>query len=339
MKLIKSKKKKIISIYLSNTYKKIKIILIKKKNYLLMDYNIYLNLKTYIFFFFKNYKFIIIPYGENIKNINSLKIIWKFMIINKINTYSNIIIIGGGVLGDLISFSCSVYFRGIKYYLLPTSFLSQIDSSIGGKTAINFYTKNTLGLITYPIFIFINYNIIYFMKKKDFIDGYSEIIKYSLLNCKKFFFYLYKKNNIKKIINRCCYIKSKIISQDYYEINIRSSLNLGHTYAHCIENNKILKLSHGKSVSLGIIFCLFFSSFFYNFKKKILTKIINFFLKFNFLIKNKIKFSKKMILKITLDKKFNYKINYILIKKIGFCIKKTIKKKIFILFLKKFYEI
>ncbi|MFI4878671.1 MAG: hypothetical protein ACH6QP_00175 [Candidatus Carsonella ruddii] len=339
MKLIKSKNKKIINIYLSNTYKNIKIILIKKKNYLLMDYNIYMKLKIYINFFFKNYKFIIIPYGENIKNINSLKIIWKYMIINKINNYSNIIIFGGGVLGDLISFSCSIYFRGIKYFLLPTTFLSQIDSSIGGKNAINFYSKNTLGSITYPNFIFINYNIIYFMKKKDFIDGYSEIIKYSILNCKNFFFYLYKKNNIKKIINKCCYIKSKIISQDYYETNIRSSLNLGHTYAHCIENNKILKLSHGKSVFLGIIFSLFFSSFFFIFEKKILIKIINLFLKYNFSIKKKLKFSKKMIFKIILDKKFNYKINYILIRKIGFCIKKTIKKKIFLLFLKKFYEI
>ncbi|MFI4883891.1 MAG: hypothetical protein ACH6QK_00720 [Candidatus Carsonella ruddii] len=339
MKLIKTKNRKIINIYLSNTYKKIKIIFIKKKNYLLIDYNIYLNLKKYINFFFKNYKFIIIPYGENIKNINSLKIIWKYMIINKINNYSNIIIIGGGVLGDLISFSCSIYFRGIKYFLFPTSFLSQIDSSIGGKTAINFYSKNTIGSITYPNFIFINYNIIYYMKKKDFIDGYSEVIKYSILNCKKFFFYLYKKKNIKKIINRCCYIKSKIISQDYYEINIRSSLNLGHTYAHCIENNKILKLSHGKSVSLGIIFCLFFSSFFYIFNKKKLIKIIKIFIKFNFLIKNKLKFSKKMIFKIIFDKKFNYKINYILIRKIGFCIKKTIKKQILLLFLKNFYEI
>ncbi|MFI4870092.1 MAG: hypothetical protein ACH6QM_00470 [Candidatus Carsonella ruddii] len=339
MKLIKTKNKKIINIYLSNTFKKIKNIFIKKKNYLLIDYNIYINLKKYINFFFKNYKFIIIPYGENIKNINSLKIIWKYMVINKINNYSNIIIIGGGVLGDLISFSCSIYFRGIKYFLFPSSFLSQIDSSIGGKTAINFYTKNTIGSINYPNFIFINYNIIYYMKKKDFIDGYSEVIKYSILNCKKFFFYLYKKKNIKKIINRCCYIKSKIVSQDYYEINIRSSLNLGHTYAHCIENNKILKLSHGKSVSLGIIFCLFFSSFFYNFNKKTLIKIIKIFIKFNFLIKNKLKFSKKMIFKIIFDKKFNYKINYILIREIGFCIKKTIKKQIFLLFLKNFYEI
>ncbi|MFI4883725.1 MAG: hypothetical protein ACH6QQ_00745 [Candidatus Carsonella ruddii] len=339
MKLIKTKNRKIINIYLSNTYKKIKIIFIGKKNYLLIDYNIYLKIKKYIICFFKNYKFIIIPNGENIKNINSLKIIWKYMIINKINNYSNIIIVGGGVLGDLISFSCSIYFRGIKYFLFPTSFLSQIDSSIGGKTAINFYSKNTIGSISYSNFIFINYNIIYYMKKKDFVDGYSEIIKYSILNCKKFFFYLYKKKNIKKIINRCCYIKSKVIAQDYYEINIRSSLNLGHTYAHCIENNNILKLSHGKSVSLGIVFSLFFSSFFYILNKKILIKIINFFLKFNLLIKKKIKFSKKMIFKIILDKKFNYKINYILIKKIGFCIKKTIKKKIFLLFLKKFYEI
>ncbi|MBY0585407.1 3-dehydroquinate synthase, partial [Candidatus Carsonella ruddii] len=247
--------------------------------------------------------------------------------------------IGGGVIGDLVSYACSSYFRGIKYCLLPTTLLSQIDSSIGGKNAINFYSKNTLGNINFPIFIFVNYSIIFYMKKNDFKDGYSEIIKYSLINCKKFFFYLYKKKNIKKIIIRSCYIKSKIISQDYYEINFRSVLNLGHTYAHCIENNKIIKYSHGESVSIGIIFSLFISSLFYNFEKNILKKIIFLFLKLSFYIKNKIKFSKKMIDKIILDKKFDNKINYILIRKIGYCIKKNLKKKILIIFLKKFYEI
>ncbi|WP_433927804.1 3-dehydroquinate synthase family protein [Candidatus Carsonella ruddii] len=339
MKLIKTKKNFLINIYLNNSYKKINNFLNIKNYLLIFDYNIYLLFFNFIKIHFKKFKFIIFPYGENVKNINSLKIFWKYMIKKKINKNYITFIIGGGVMGDFASYACSSYFRGIKHCLLPTSLLSQIDSSIGGKNAINFFSKNTLGNINFSIFIFINYSIIFYMKKNEFKDGYSEIIKYSLLNCKKLFFYLYKKNNIKKIIIRSCYIKSKIISQDYYEINFRSVLNLGHTYAHCIENNNIKKFTHGESVSIGIIFCIFLSSFFYNFKKTIIKKIIFLFLKFNFFIKNNLKFSNKMINKIILDKKFDNKINYILLKKIGYCIKKNLNKKILIIFLKKFYEI
>ncbi|UNB92100.1 hypothetical protein ACJEC8_01150 [Candidatus Carsonella ruddii] len=339
MKLIKTKKINLINIYLSNSYKKLNNFFIKKKKLILLDYNIYINLKNYFNIFFKKYNFLIFPNGENVKNINSLKIIWKYMIKNKINKNYNIIIIGGGVMGDLVGFASSTYFRGIDFCLLPTSLLSQIDSSIGGKNAINFFSKNTLGNISFPKFIFINYFIIFYMKKKEFKDGYSEIIKYSLINCKKLFFYLYNKNNIKKIINRSCYIKNKIISQDYYENNIRSILNFGHTYAHCIENNKIKQFTHGESVSIGIIFSLFISSIFYNIHKKIIIKILNIFIKFNFYIKNYLKFSNKMIKKIIFDKKFNNKINYILIRKIGYCVKKIINKKLLIFFLKNFYEI
>ncbi|BFI90848.1 3-dehydroquinate synthase [Candidatus Carsonella ruddii] len=338
MKIIKTKKKFLTNIYIDN-YFNIKNIIKNKNKFLILDYNIYLLFFNILKKNLKKFNFIIIPFGENYKNINILKIIWKYMIKKKINKNYLSVIIGGGVLGDVSGFICSSYFRGIKYCLFPTTFLSQIDSSIGGKNAINFFSKNTIGNISNPIFIFINYNIIFYMKKKEFLDGYSELIKYSIINNKKFFFYIYKKNIFKKIVSRSCYIKSKIISQDYYENNYRTILNLGHTYAHCIENNKIKKFSHGKSVALGIIFSYFLSSFYYNINFNILKKNIYLFLKFNFYIKNKLNFSKNMINKIILDKKFNNKINYILIKNIGNCIKKIFKKQKLIFFLKKFYEI
>ncbi|XZR53030.1 MAG: 3-dehydroquinate synthase [Candidatus Carsonella ruddii] len=338
MKIIKTKKSFLTNIYINNFFQINKIIKNKKK-FLILDYNIYLLFFVKIKKELKTFNFIVVPFGENFKNINTLKIIWKYMIKKRINKNYLTIIIGGGVLGDISGFICSSYFRGIKYCLFPTTLLSQIDSSIGGKNAINFFSKNTIGNISNPIFIFINYNIIFYMKKKEFLDGYSEIIKYSIINNIKFFFYIYKKNIFKKIITRSCYIKSKIISQDYYENNYRTILNLGHTYAHCIENNKIKKFSHGKSVTIGIIFCYFLSSYYYNINLNILKKNIFLFLKFNFFIKNKLNFSKKMINKIILDKKFNNKINFILIKNIGNCIKKNIKKKQLIFFLKKFYEI
>ncbi|XZR52621.1 MAG: 3-dehydroquinate synthase [Candidatus Carsonella ruddii] len=338
MKIIKTKKKFLTNIYINNFFN-IKNIVKSKNKLLVFDYNIYLLFFKKLKKELKKFNFIIIPFGENFKNINTLKIIWKYMIKKKINKNYLITIIGGGVLGDILGFVCSSYFRGIKYCLFPTTLLSQIDSSIGGKNAINFFSKNAIGNISNPNFIFINYNIIFYMKKKEFLDGYSEIIKYSIINNIKFFFYIYKKNNLKKIITRSCYIKCKIISQDYYENNYRTILNLGHTYAHCIENNKIIKYSHGKSVTIGIIFTYFISSYYYNINFDIIKKNFLLFLKLNFYIKNKLNFSKNMINKIILDKKFKNKINYILIKNIGNCIKKNIKKNQLIFFLKKFYEI
>lgn len=339
MKIIISKKKKNNNIYINNSYKNINKLILLKNNLIILDYNIFILFFSIIKNEFKNYKFIIFPYGENFKNINSLKIIWKYMIKKSINKNFIITIIGGGVLGDLISFASNLYFRGLNFIFLPTSLLSQIDSSIGGKNAINFFSKNALGNINSSIFIFINYNIIFYMKKKEFLDGYSEIIKYSLINNKKMFFFIYKKNFIKKIIIRSCYIKSKIISQDYFENNYRTILNFGHTYGHCVENNKISNLSHGKSVVIGIIFSIYISSIYYNLNIKNIKKILYLFKKLNFFLKNIVNFSKKMIYKIILDKKFNNKINYVLIKKIGVATKKQLKKKILIFLLKKFYEI
>ncbi|BCG49246.1 3-dehydroquinate synthase [Candidatus Carsonella ruddii] len=339
MILIKSKKKNLINIYINKSYNKVNKLLIKKKYLVVFDYNIFFLFFNLIKKEFNNFLYFILPFGENIKNINSLKIIWKYLIINSVNKNFLLIIIGGGVLGDIFGYICSSYFRGINYILLPTTLLSQVDSSIGGKNAVNFYSKNALGSISYPIFIYINYIILFYMKKKEFKDGYSEIIKYSLINSKKFFYYLLKNKRIKKIIIRSCYIKSKIISQDYYELNYRSVLNLGHTYAHSIENNKIHNYSHGISVSIGIIFSLFISSFFYKFSIFELKKIIKLFNLYKFFVKNKLKFTIKMIKKLILDKKFDNKINYILIKKIGSCIKKTLKKPILINFIKKYYEI
>ncbi|AFP83883.1 3-dehydroquinate synthase family protein [Candidatus Carsonella ruddii] len=337
MKIIKTKKKFLTNIYI-NSYFNINIF--KKNNiFIIIDYNIYILLFSIFKKKIKKFKFVIIPFGEKYKNINTLKIIWKYMIKKNINKNFLITIFGGGVLGDIIGFVCSSYFRGISFSIFPTTLLSQIDSSIGGKNAVNFFSKNSIGIINNPIYIYINYNIIFFMKKNEFFDGYSEIIKYSIINNKKFFFYIYKKKNIKKIISRSCYIKSKIISQDYYEFNYRSILNLGHTYAHCIENNKIINFSHGKSVTIGIIFCYFLSSYYYKLNLNILKKNIFLFLKLNFFIKNSLFFSKKMINKIILDKKFNNKINFILIKNIGNCVKKNIKKNHLLFFLKKFYEI
>ncbi|BAF35059.1 3-dehydroquinate synthase [Candidatus Carsonella ruddii PV] len=336
MKIIKFKKKSLCSLYITNDYKKF-IKISNKLKIIITDYNVYINFYNLIKEI-KNYKFIIFPCGENFKNINTLKIIWKFLI-KFFNKNISLLSIGGGVINDIVGFICSVYLRGINFIEIPTTLLCQIDSSIGGKNAINFFSKNTIGTIKNPIFIYLNYSIIFYMNKNDLKDGFAEIIKYFLLNNLKFLFYLYKIFNFKKILIRSCYIKIKIISQDYSEKSIRSVLNLGHTYAHCIENNKINKISHGKSVLIGIIFSLFVSTLYYKIDLFKIFKILNLFLIFKFKIINKIKFSDEMIKKIILDKKFNKKINFILFKKISCCTKKIIKKKNLLLLIIFFYEI
>ncbi|AFP83502.1 3-dehydroquinate synthase family protein [Candidatus Carsonella ruddii] len=337
MKLIKSKIKNIVNIFITNKFIDINNI-IKKKKILIIDYNIFNNFFFLIKKFIKKFILIIIPYNELSKNINILKIIWKILIIKKINKNNIILSISGGVLNDIIGFISSSYLRGIIYLLFPSTLLSQIDSSIGGKNAINFFSKNSIGSIYFSLMIYINYSIIFYMKKNEFKDGYSEIIKYSLINCKKLFFYLFKKFLLKKILIRSCYIKTKIITQDYKENNIRVILNFGHTYGHCIENNIINNISHGEAVSFGIYFALFISNFYFYFKKKKILKILFLLKKFNFL-KNKVKFNFNMINKFILDKKFKNKINFIVIKNIGNCIQKIIKKNIILNLLKIFYEI
>ncbi len=176
-----------------------------------------------------------------------------------------VIALGGGVVGDLSGFIASVYRRGIPYLQIPTTLLAQIDSSIGGKTAINLTAgKNLIGAFYQPRLVICDIEVLKSLKKRDIVSGLGEAIKYAVIKDKTFFNYLEK--NVHKllackddtlitVVDKCSMIKAEIISKDEKEENsIRTVLNFGHTIGHAIESaSSYDKFRHGEAIGLGML--------------------------------------------------------------------------------------
>jgi len=281
--------------------------------------------------FIKKYIFIANERNKNQKNVN---LIQNILFKNRFNRDDGIVAFGGGITGDVVGYCASIYKRGIKFINIPTTLLSQVDSSIGGKTGINnSYGKNLVGSFYQPSLVVSDTDLLKSLNPREIICGYAEILKSSLLdNFKKF---KYLDDNLNSIINlkqpfienailNSCNLKKKIVQRDEDEKNIRKILNLGHTFAHAFESclGFSNKLNHGEAVIIGITNALEFSyqrglikNKPYNFIKKHLEKIP---LKKNF----KNIFNKKDVSKIISfmksDKKnTSKKINIILIKNFG----------------------
>ena len=245
------------------------------------------------------------------------------------------ITLGGGILGDISAFSASIVKRGIKFINIPTTLLSQVDSSIGGKTGINSeFGKNLIGTFYQPDLVIADIDTIKSLPKREIICGYAEILKHSLILNKKFFIWLNKnggeiiklKNEtlIQKAIYESCKIKAKIVEKDEREKNMRQILNFGHTFAHAFEGAKNFSktINHGEAVLMGIICACEFASLNKILNNKDLKIIKDHFLKYKLNYNIKKYFSKKDIIKIlsfmkTDKKNYNNKINLILINKIG----------------------
>ncbi|QJC35403.1 3-dehydroquinate synthase [Enterobacteriaceae endosymbiont of Donacia proxima] len=207
---------------------------------------------------------IILPDGEKYKTLITVNMIFTTLLKNLHNRDTTLVALGGGVIGDITGFAASIYQRGVKYIQIPTTLLSQVDSSIGGKTAVNHdLGKNMIGSFYQPNIVIINLSCLYTLSQREFSAGIAEVIKYSIIFDKKFFSWL--ENNINDLfnlnkdkifycINKCCKLKAKIIHIDEYENDQRALLNLGHTYAHAIESELGYgKWLHGEAVSVGIV--------------------------------------------------------------------------------------
>ncbi|WP_343189913.1 3-dehydroquinate synthase [Buchnera aphidicola (Astegopteryx bambusae)] len=230
---------------------------------------------------------IILNDGEIYKNFNSIKIIIDKLV--KFNCGRKVLLIafGGGVIGDITGFAASIYKRGVKYINIPTTLLSQVDASIGGKTGINsILSKNIIGTFYHPECVIIDLIFLKTLRKQDFISGLSEIIKYAILFDKKFFYWI--KNNFKKIflldkktllycIMKSCKFKIKIIVKDEREKDCRMFLNLGHTFGHAIESFTKYTWLHGEAVSAGIVMSSYYSKFLGKISHKEIDEIVNLF--------------------------------------------------------------
>lgn len=210
------------------------------------------------------------PSSERLKSFKTINRIFLYLVDENFGRDTLFIVIGGGTIGDVAGFASSIYMRGVPLIHIPTTLLSAVDSSIGGKTGINFSgIKNLIGTFYQPELVLVDTSFLKSLPDEELVSGFGEVVKYSYISGKKFYSeLLYDYNSLlekdseflEKIIFESAKIKSSVVTKDEFEkTGIRKILNLGHTFAHAFESNSAYKLSHGKAVIAGIICSLFLS--------------------------------------------------------------------------------
>ena len=344
--LIKNKKLKTTILIKNNYINKFIINIAKKKEkvFCIIDSKIKIDLN---FAKQKNINIIFINCGEKIKTFDGYRNLNEKLIKSNVNRKSIIIAIGGGTLGDLVGFVASTILRGLEFFLIPTTLLSQVDSSIGGKNGINtIFGKNLIGTFYQPKEVLIDISILNSLPKKEIRSGYAEIVKHALIKDYQFFCWLEKNANkllnlnksiLEKAIYKSIIIKLFYVLKDEKELllnnNSRSMLNFGHTIGHAIESHYNYKrFNHGEAISIGMITEAKISNYLGMLSFDELEKIIIHFKKCKLKVHDNILKDKKLINKLTKDKKnFQNNINFSLIDKIGRSIfyKKLDKKKVY----------
>lgn len=247
-----------IAVYLKENHENKKIVIITDKN-LEKLYVKALN-KTIQDKNFKT-KIISIEPGEKSKSIDTLKNLYEDFTNFNLTRGDLILTFGGGVVGDLGGFAASTYLRGVAYIQIPTSLLAQVDSSVGGKVAVDLpWGKNLVGSFYQPKAVFIDPELLKTLDKRFLHDGLAEVIKYGCIRDESIFRALmsYKDDeelldNIEKIIYTCCNIKKKVVESDEKDLGERMILNFGHTLGHAVEEYfNYSKYTHGEAVAIGM---------------------------------------------------------------------------------------
>jgi 3-dehydroquinate synthase len=210
-----------------------------------------------------NPEFLVLPDGEAQKSLPSASKVYRILSNLGAERRTPIFALGGGVMGDLAGFVAATYMRGIPLIHLPTTLLAQVDSSIGGKTAVDLgKLKNQIGVFYQPSLVVSDIGSLRSLPRNEMSNGLAEVIKYAMIQDRQFFKYL--ETNVKKImakdettleemIFKCVEIKANIIQQDVNDTGIRNILNFGHTAGHAIESASDFSVSHGQAVALGMI--------------------------------------------------------------------------------------
>jgi 3-dehydroquinate synthase len=273
--------------------------------------------------------FVALPASERIKSFKTVSQIINSLYEEKFGRDTLLIAIGGGTVGDVAGFAASTYMRGIPLIHIPTTLLSAVDSSIGGKTGINFKeAKNFIGTFYQPSLVLTDTNFLNSLPEEELISGFGEVVKYSYLTNRKFYSTLLSDYNLllkkdsgflNKIIYESVNIKSAVVSEDENEVSgLRKILNFGHTFAHAFESNSSYKLPHGKAVIAGIVSALFLS-----FEKGLMTEN-----QLNYMLELPLKFissiqlininEKEIVRLMEYDKKNrNGEIKFVLVKNFG----------------------
>jgi len=216
---------------------------------------------------------IVLDTDEDLKSWRGLEKIFDEFAAKKVNTQTKLIVIGGGVLQDAVGFCASVYCRGIEYYLVPTTLLSQIDSCVGGKTSINYGSrKNILGTFYPPKEILICEDWLYGLNKENFCSGLGELFKFDILRNKiqesKVNELISGNENVLHHIYESLKYKISILEIDEFDKKERKYLNFGHTFGHALEITSNYKLSHGYAVVIGCLIALKISVDLFDFNKE-----------------------------------------------------------------------
>lgn len=203
------------------------------------------------------------PHGEENKNLQTIEDIYAFLIEHKISRKDLLIALGGGVTGDMTGFAAATFLRGIDFVQVPTSLLAMVDSSIGGKTGVDFNGyKNMVGAFHMPRLVYINLNALQTLPGVQFASGMAEILKHGLIKDAKYYSYLithFEKieardyETLKNMVSKSCEIKKSVVENDPFEKGERALLNFGHTLGHAIEKQSGFALLHGHAVALGSI--------------------------------------------------------------------------------------
>ena len=204
----------------------------------------------------------IIPPGEENKNLDTISRIYEFFLRTHMDRRSVAIALGGGVVGDMTGFAAATFMRGISFVQIPTTLLSQVDASVGGKTGVDFDGhKNLIGAFCQPAFVYINVNTLETLPPGQFASGMGEAIKHGLIADPGYYAMLtHKKEAIKSgqkaalldVVSGSCRIKANVVTEDERENGVREILNFGHTFGHAIESLSGFTLTHGSCVALGM---------------------------------------------------------------------------------------
>lgn len=209
------------------------------------------------------------PAGEARKNLDTVGELYRILIEQEMDRKGILVALGGGVVGDLTGFAAATYLRGIDFVQIPTTLLAQVDSSVGGKTGVDFQQyKNMVGAFHQPRLVYMNMAALKSLSDREFACGMGEILKTGLICDGEFFRFVCANqevikgkdiNMLKTMIRRCCAIKAGVVERDPKEQGERALLNLGHTVGHAVEKLMNFKLLHGQCVGVGLIAAAYIS--------------------------------------------------------------------------------
>ena len=204
----------------------------------------------------------VFPAGEASKNMDTVQKLYLSLIENHFDRGDLLIALGGGVVGDLTGFAAATYLRGIDFLQIPTTLLAQVDSSIGGKTGVDFQQyKNMVGAFHMPRMVYMNTATLNTLPAEQFSSGMAEIIKHGLIRDEAYYRWISDHREgicgldpelLEEMIYRSCQIKGSVVEEDPKEKGVRAHLNFGHTVGHAVEKLSDFRLSHGYSVALGM---------------------------------------------------------------------------------------